>query len=465
MDALVRARARGRSSATRRLACFIVGVAALTLLLCSSAAAYKPGQLVFAKTTGSASTSVEAWAAAPGAKGVSAAAGYIDASATPQPWVAVYKATGKLKWAKAPIVAQAGYAEDVCIDKQGNVYVAGESDQGSGGGYDIFLTKYSAAGAPAWTITYAGPANLNDYTEDLALDGSGNAVIVGTSNMAGGLAGIVVLKTKPNGDAAWPAQRYDPDPADPLAGQIQADELALDGGGNVYVAGQTIYDSHSYALTLRFAGANGSRTWGQVYNATGADGARLEDLAVRGGRVVVVGWARPSAPDADALAISYDAATGAQKAAKRWTGGVDGSWFGDVAIDAKGSVYVTGDLWMSGKWDKALTMKWNAGLAKATWTQAYLPRSKDAENFYLALDPKNNVFVTGYAVVKGGKDAILTMKYSPAGKRLWLKTWLPSGATNAEPDDIQLGTDGTVLVPGVAWFNGYSKGALLKYGR
>jgi hypothetical protein len=463
--ARVRQTASPRSRPRRRRAALtVVLTAALVLLICSSAAAYKPGQLIWAKSTGSSSASTEGWAAASGPGGAAAVAGtQYQAPIGTQAWAAAYRASGALRWSHL-VAGGPGYAEDAVFDKAGNLYVAGSVDYGGGGGYDMFLVKYSPAGAVLWTRNYAGPAGLTDYTEDLALDGSGNAVVVGTSGYDALRAGVVVVKYKPNGDPAWAPQRFDPNLADPLSGSDIAAEMTLDGSGNIYVAGQSEYDSVSYALTLKFSGASGVRQWGQVYSGTGTDGADLEDVAVRGGRVVVVGEALPSTPGADALAISYTTA-GVQKAARRWTGSTDGSWFGDVAIDGKGNVYVTGGVWKLGAWDEAITMRWNAALSKIGWKGVYLPPSKDAEGYYLALDSLNNTYVTGYAVDAKNIDRLLTMKYSPAGKRLWLKTWLPAGSDDVSADDVQLGMSGTILVAASADAPGYSRGALLKYRR
>jgi len=61
---------------------------------------------------------------------------------------------------------------------------------------------------------------------------------------------------------------------------------------------------------------------------------------------------------------------------------------------------------------------------------------------------------------------ILTVKYSPAGVRKWLKTWSGGGPDDDEPNGMVLGTKGGVYVGGQPTGKGdISQAALLKYQR
>src|SRR6185436_2179031 len=67
------------------------------------------------------------------------------------------------------------------VDGSGNVVVTG-APIGSGSNADYFTAKYAAAnGALLWEKRYNGPANREDSSRAVAVDGSGNVVVTGSS--------------------------------------------------------------------------------------------------------------------------------------------------------------------------------------------------------------------------------------------------------------------------------------------
>ncbi len=50
--------------------------------------------------------------------------------------------------------------------------------------YDYATIKYSSAGVPLWTNRYNGPANREDYAYAVAVDGSNNVIVTGSSYTA-----------------------------------------------------------------------------------------------------------------------------------------------------------------------------------------------------------------------------------------------------------------------------------------
>ena len=96
-------------------------------------------------------------------------------------------------------------------------------------------------GSELWVARYDGPASLSDSPDALALDGSGNVYVTGTSRASPYIDpdyGYVTIKYGPDGSELW-LVRYD-GPAE------QARALAVDGSGNVYVAGTSTGDDTGY---------------------------------------------------------------------------------------------------------------------------------------------------------------------------------------------------------------------------
>ena len=69
----------------------------------------------------------------------------------------------------------------MALDNGGNVYVTGYWDLGMGIPPEYETVAYASNGAPLWTNSYNGSANLNDQAFGVAVDGSGNVYVSGVS--------------------------------------------------------------------------------------------------------------------------------------------------------------------------------------------------------------------------------------------------------------------------------------------
>ena len=120
----------------------------------------------------------------------------------------------------------------LAIDSAGNVLVtgtvAGDPD------IDYVTAKYSHDGTELWVRRYDGPGHIDDFPTGIAVDASGNAFVTGLSLPPPGTgpAELATVKYDPEGSEVW-VRRY------PGAGDVtdQRRWLAVDGAGNVYVAG------------------------------------------------------------------------------------------------------------------------------------------------------------------------------------------------------------------------------------
>lgn len=191
---------------------------------------------------------------------------------------------------------------------------------------------------------------------------------------------------------------------------------------------------------------------------------------MQGSAVVTVGYTwDPAATDqGDAVVARFDPALQLKHQTEWGAGDADEEWFGDVVLDGKGAAYVTGYQSLNGStgYSKAVTVKFDPALSKAVWTDSYKPAAKDTEGCFIARDGLGYVYVAGLKDGADGYEDFLTVKYSPSGKRKWLKTWSGGGPDHDEPFGLVLGTQGGVYVGGQVTGKGdISQAALVKYRR
>ncbi|MDI9598629.1 MAG: hypothetical protein QM323_03900 [Acidobacteriota bacterium] len=439
----------------------------LTLLFAAGAEAAKSGKLLYAKRIGGSATEAGAWAVAAGPKGVTALAGGQEKGGDLYPMVAKYTGAGKRVWLKRYTAAGTGHFADVAFDRSGNVYVAATVDSGTSP--DIVVLKYSAAGVLRWaTPPYDSGSNGADEAVKLAVDGKGDVVVLGESNYTG-RTGIVVLKYTKNGKLAWAEPtRWDPDPAFPDQGDHDMADLALDGKGDIYVAGSVKFAGIQGGLIRKARGSDGAKLKGWVHEPRHGDSSFFEALAVRGSSVVATGlaWTEGVDHSRNALIVKFDRGL-REKAWKEWgVGNKSEEWFREAVIDGKGSVFVTGIQWLEDKYAKVVTMKLNAKL-KTVWSKTYMPASKYAIGLHIARDGAGNVYVGGVKNPDRPKQAVLTIKYSAAGARKWVKTWSGGSGGSADyPTGLVLGSKDGVYVGGFGTNKaGVHQAVLLKYRR
>jgi uncharacterized delta-60 repeat protein len=144
-----------------------------------------------------------------------------------------YNPAGQFQWVKRYAGAVGGF-DGVCgleLDKQGDIYVGGTSDS-IGALYDFLLIKYDPDGQLKWTRRYNGPGNDGDMAQAMAIDKDDNLYLTGWSVGDGTEVDYAVLKYAPSGRLEW-AARWD----DPASSSEEADAVAVDGDGNVFITG------------------------------------------------------------------------------------------------------------------------------------------------------------------------------------------------------------------------------------
>src|SRR5207248_794868 len=120
-------------------------------------------------------------------------------------------------------------ANAIAVDSAGNVYVTGLSF-GSATGFDYATVKYDTNGNQLWVQRYNGPGNNTDQANAIAVDSAGNVYVTGSSFGSGSSLDYATIKYDTNGNQEW-LQRYN----GPGNGSDAARAIAIDAASNVYV--------------------------------------------------------------------------------------------------------------------------------------------------------------------------------------------------------------------------------------
>ena len=309
----------------------------------------------------------------------------------------------------------------------------------------------------AWVRRYNGPGDSRDQATALAVDNTGNVYVTGDSYSLS-FFGYATIKYAPNGDTLW-VRRYD----GPASGRDEATALAVDDSGNVYVTGSS---SGDYA-TIKYA-SNGDTLWVRRYpGAGGGNALAVDDI----GNVYVTGWSFGSGTERDYTTIKY-----ASNGDTVWVRHFDGPLSGDdrataLAVDVAGNVYVTGyvlvdvdtELYFE-DYDYA-TIKYSPD-GDTLWVRSYNgPVSGWDEATALVLDDSGNVYVTGTTYLGYGcidvfcfpiNGEYTTIKYNSNGDTLWVRHYKESVNSDDRAGALAVDDSGNVYVTGYY--------ATIKYG-
>jgi hypothetical protein len=285
----------------------------------------------------------------------------------------------------------------------------------SGGvGYDAFATKLDSSGSLLWN-TFMGSSSY-DYGNAIAADDSGNVYVAGEShatwgtpvNPHAGSSEAFAAKLNSSGSLLW----------NTFMGSSSYDDgyaITIDSSGNVYVAG---YSSDNWGTPVNPAAgsgeafaaklnSSGSLLWNTFMGATGED--RGYAIAVDGsGNVYVAGyssatWGAPvnahsGGVEEDAFAAKLDSS-----GSLVWNTFIGSArYYYDgyaIAVDDIGNAYVAGYFEylpvlniFATKVDSSGSLLWNACMGSSSYDWGYA----------IAVDDSGNVYVGGHSLASWG---------------------------------------------------------------
>jgi hypothetical protein len=179
-------------------------------------------------------------------------------------FVIKFDSSGNKLWSRQMGTSEYDYAEDVATDSDGNVIVVGSTGgsmdgNANAGATDLFVVKFDTDGNMLWSRQMGTPAW--DSANAVATDKDGNIYVAGES--LGGLDGninlnpgswdLILVKFDSMGNKQWTRQYGG-------AGQEFASGVVADGMGNIYaVGGSSSTVGHTDYLVVKYDSAGNRR--------------------------------------------------------------------------------------------------------------------------------------------------------------------------------------------------------------
>jgi hypothetical protein len=153
-------------------------------------------------------------------------AGFSTSSGTD--YLIVRYSTNGSTWSRTYNRGSSDQARAVAADNEGNAIITGGADG------DIVTIKYSSTGAPLWTNRYNGPGNGSDYGSAIAVDGNGDVVVAGDSQEGSAWFSafdLLMIKYSSAGIPLWTNRYGSPNSEDRVA------SIVMGSAGRSFVAG------------------------------------------------------------------------------------------------------------------------------------------------------------------------------------------------------------------------------------
>ncbi len=407
-------------------------------------------------------------------------------------------------------------ANAICIDTQGNVIVAGESDRDPSSviNDDFLAVKYSPTGTLLWAQRYNHTGNATDRAVAVACDSQNNVVVAGRANN-GGDDDYAVIQFSSSGTLNW-SRFFDNGDID------RATDMGIDANGNVYVTGRSSNGTDDDFRTLKYSSsgtqllnvvfdfvdddradfidvnadgsfavtgrtdalatalvnynyrtvkynANGTQQWTANYEGTGANDDIVQGIDLTAtGEVLISGYSDANATASiqnNIVSIKYGS-TGTALWTKVFNGAANRSDESSACIvDSQGNTRIIGHTENAQAQRDALLLTLdNSGNTTNTATLNGIGDNSDNAR-EIAVDNVGNIFVCGYSVSKETDRNMFLMKLNAAGDTLWTRS--VSGTlfgSDEEANAMEIDNSGNVIMSGYTKNSGTGSDiTILKY--
>lgn len=336
----------------------------------------------------------------------------------------------------------------ITTDAAGNVYVAGYSN-GSGTFDDGMLLKFNSAGALQFNIVYNYAASQLDKFVSVAVSATGDIYVTGYSdadvNPITTNYDIITLKYNALGLLQW-VTRY----AGAGGGDDKANKIVL-AGNALYVTGYVSNGTNNDIVTLKYNTA-GTLVNQNIVAGAGAGEDEGEDLFVLGNAVYVTGAEFVTGNLGDYVTIKYDT-TLTQLWKKTYNGTADADDRGYGVSATATDVYVTGRSAGVGSANDLALIRYNASTGAQNWAKRYTGAGAfDDEGYSVVNDASGNIYTAGVTGNATTVSDYIALNYNTAGTKLLTLKY--NGTGNSEDVGKQAILDNN----GYLYITGYSAG-------
>ncbi len=359
-----------------------------------------------------------------------------------------YNQSGTLQWSQFIDNGGTDRATGMGMDSQENIYITGRSDNGNDD--DFRTVKINSSGLVLWSVAYD---NVEDDRADyISVTPAGDFIVAGRSdNQATAILNYVfrVVMYNSSGQQQWTAF-YD-GPVQNSDDIVRGVSLATD--GSAYVTGYSDADGTAVIqndiVTIRY-NSGGSVSWINTYAGIN----QQQDLSnacllASSGNVFVAGSSENSSAQLDALILQYNPA-GELVMEESYDGYGDNSEnVRKIITDATGNVYVAGYM-VSKDTDRNMFVAKLDASGDTLWTRQFTGTlfGSDEEANGIAIAPDGGVVIGGYTKNTGTGSDVTVRKYSSSGVLLWSSFYNGSVNESDRSFDLALDATGNVYITG-----------------
>ena len=160
---------------------------------------------------------------------------------------------------------------------------------------DYCTIKYGIGGVVLWTARYNRLGGSDDAANDIAVDPDGNVYVTGES-----YEDYTTIKYDSEGNEVWVSIYDGPD-----GGYDRAEKITLDGEGNVYVFGESSPGFLSFDFATVKYDQEGDEVWATRYERPGYDLFCGDIVLDSRGNVIVTGEEETDDLDSEYTTIMY----------------------------------------------------------------------------------------------------------------------------------------------------------------
>ncbi len=334
------------------------------------------------------------------------------------------------------------FPTNLVVDAENNVLITGSSTGVNNN--DLITIKYNPLGQESWSARYNGPANGADQGTALAVDTTGNVIVVGYSIHPVSHADFVTIKYSPSGEMMWSALYNGASDSSDFARAV-----AVDCSGSIYVAGESLCEGSGNDLVIIKYDADGHMLWERRYNNPNNTSDALIALALDPcGHPILAGNIVNSARNYQYVVLKLN-----PEGEILWSRIPEfEGYLSALTLNREGQIYLTGSAYIRSSHDDYAVVKLDSE-GNVLWQTFSQRPSEDSglSSQAITVDDNGNVYITGnmYWGVNYNRKYLMTSRYSPDGELQWFVTSDVGAQNTVRPRAIVLDAAQRVYV--AAW--------------